>query len=383
MTHLGGTRRSRGWRGWLGLLAVLATGQAAAELVLYEHDNFNGRSFSTRGRTDNLAQAGFNDRASSVVVRGGRWELCTDANFRGQCITLAPGSYASLRDMGVNDSVSSAREAGWGGGSGGGGGGGGGGGWGGQGGWGGGSDAIELFEHDDFGGRRLASNGSQPNLTRNGFNDRASSVIVRSGRWDLCTDSDYRGRCVTLGPGSYGSLRDQGVNDEISSIRPAGGPPSWGGGSGNRPPPGGWHGDDGSPPEVIVGGNRSGRVVFNNGCVVYFNANGQRFQNLPACDGRQLRRADDAMARYRREQGLDGASDEHPWSRPRPPGGWGDDTPEIIAGTNREGEVIFRNNCVVYFTASGRRWKQQPSCLPDQVRRADDAMARYRREQGW
>ena len=129
--------------------------------------------------------------------------------------------------------------------------------------------------------------------------------------------------------------------------------------------------------------NRYGRVVFNNGCVVYFNASGQRFQNLPSCDGRQIRRADDAMARYRREQGQDGPSDEHPWARPRPSGGWGDDTPEIMSGTNRESEVIFRNNCVVYYTANGRRWKQQPSCMPDQVRRADDAMARHRREQGW
>jgi hypothetical protein len=360
-------------RVWLAALALLATGHAAAELVLYEHDNFNGRSFASRGRTENLAHVGFNDRASSVVVRGGRWELCTDADFRGQCITLSPGSYASLRDMGMNDNVSSVREAGWGGS----------GGSGGSGGWGGGRDAIELYEHDDFGGRRFGSNGSQSNLTHSGFNDRASSVIVRSGRWDLCTDADYRGRCVTLSPGSYGSLRDQGLNDEISSIRPAGGPPSWGGGSGNRPPPGGWHGDDGSAPEVVIGNNRYGRVVFNNGCVVYFNGGGQRFQNLPSCDGRQIRRADDAMARYRREQGLDAPGDEHPWSRPRPSGGWGDDTPEIMAGTNREAEVIFRNNCVVYYTSGGRRWKQQPSCMPEQVRRADDAMARYRREQGW
>lgn len=361
-----------------GALALLVAGQAAAELVLYENDNYNGRSFTSRGRTENLANVGFNDRASSVVVRGGRWELCTDADFRGQCITLSPGSYPSLRDMGMNDLVSSVREAGWGGS-----GGSGGGNWGGNGGWGGGRDAIELFENDDFEGRRFSSNSSQSDLSRNGFNDRASSVIVRSGRWDLCTDADYRGRCVTLGPGSYGSLRDHGVNDEISSIRPAGGPPSWGGGAGNRPPQGGWGGDDGSPPEVIIGGNRYGRVVFNNGCVVYFNANGQRFQNLPSCDGRQIRRAEDAMARYRREQGMNAANDEHPWSRPRPSGGWGDDTPEIMAGTNREAEVIFRNNCVVYYTASGRRWKQQPSCMPDQVRRADDAMARYRREQGW
>lgn len=357
---------------------LLCAGAAQAQMVLFEHDDYNGRSYMVRGAARNLADVGFNDRASSVTVRGGRWQLCTDADFRGQCVVLAPGSYPSLREMGLNDSVSSAREEGRGGGYGGGPGGS----WGG--GWGGGGAAIELFENDSYDGRRYSANGPVHDLSREGFNDRASSVVVRSGRWELCSDADFRGRCITLGPGSYGHLREQGVNDEISSLRPSDGPPSWGGGGGGRPPGGGWQGDDGSPPEVTISGNRYGRVTFLNGCVVYFNANGQRFQNLPSCDGRQIRRADDAMARHRREQGWDHANDEHPWNRPRPPGGgWGDEPPEIIAGTNREAEVVFRNNCVVYYTASGRRWKQQPTCRPDEIRRADDAMSRYRREQGW
>ena len=56
--------------------------------------------------------------------------------------------------------------------------------------------------------------------------------------------------------------------------------------------------------------------------------------------------------------------------------------PEIMVGSNREGEVIFRNNCVAYYNAQGRRYQQQPSCSRDQIRRADQAMASYRREQG-
>ena len=51
-------------------------------------------------------------------------------------------------------------------------------------------------------------------------------------------------------------------------------------------------------------------------------------------------------------------------------------------GTNREGEVIFRNNCVAYYNALGRRYKQQPSCSPGQLQKADVAMTSYRREQG-
>ena len=73
------------------------------------------------------------------MVRSGSWQLCSDAEFRGQCITLSPGSYPSLRAMGLNDRVSSARPAfgGSGGNSGGGGGN-----WGG--GWGGSNGAVEL-----------------------------------------------------------------------------------------------------------------------------------------------------------------------------------------------------------------------------------------------
>lgn len=348
------------------LFVALACGHAAAELVLYEHDDFDGRPVRAYGPVGNLNSMAFNDMASSAVVRSGSWQVCSDADFRGQCITLSPGSYPSLRAMGLNDRISSVRPSG------------GGGNWGG--GWGGGGGGpVELYEHVDYGGRSISSSG-EANLSRRSFNDTASSIVIRSGRWEFCVDADYRGRCITLGPGNYGNLVDMGLNDQISSLRPTGGPPSWGNG---RPPGGGWGGDDESAPQVVMAG-RAGRVVFNNGCVVYYNAGGQRFQNLPACHGRQIPRADDAMARYRREQGLDGpVADEHPWAGAGG-GGAGDPTPpEIIAGTNREAEVIFRNNCVVYYNAQGRRYKQQPTCSPGQVRRADSAIAAYRREQGW
>lgn len=354
----------------IAALALAAFGHAAAQLVLYEDDDYRGRDYRTFGPVPNLTRYNFNDTASSVVVRSGSWQLCADADFRGQCITLSPGSYPSLREMGLNDRISSVRPAPYGNS-------GGGGSWGG--GWGGSNAAVELFEHGDYAGRSITSTGSA-DLSRQGFNDRTSSIVIRSGRWEFCTDADYRGRCVTLGPGSYGNLRDQGLNDEISSLRPAGGPPAWGGG---RPNPGGWDGDDNYPPEVSMGSNRFGRVTFQNGCVVYYNPAGQRMQNLPACHGRQLQRADDAMARYRREQGLNNRpDDEHPWANSPGYGGNDPTPPEIIMGTNREGEVIFRNNCVVYYNAMGRRWRQQPTCSPAQVRRADEAMAAYRREQG-
>jgi hypothetical protein len=56
--------------------------------------------------------------------------------------------------------------------------------------------------------------------------------------------------------------------------------------------------------------------------------------------------------------------------------------PEIIAGTNGEAEVIFKNNCVVYYNARGQRKTNLPACKPDQVRQADSAITNYRKEQG-
>src|SRR5206468_5752458 len=55
---------------------------------------------------------------------------------------------------------------------------------------------------------------------RFGFNDRASSVVVDRGRWEVCEDARFEGRCVVLRPGSYDSLARMGMNNRISSVRP-------------------------------------------------------------------------------------------------------------------------------------------------------------------
>jgi uncharacterized protein YcfJ len=44
-----------------------------------------------------------------VIVDDGRWEVCEDANFRGRCVVLREGNYDSLKRLGVNNRLSSAR----------------------------------------------------------------------------------------------------------------------------------------------------------------------------------------------------------------------------------------------------------------------------------
>src|SRR5262245_59886586 len=189
-------------------LALVATMASAAELTLFEHDNFNGRRFAVHGSVDNLANAGLNDRASSVVIGSGTWQICDDVYFRGRCVTLQPGEYPSLRHMNLNDRVSSVRELG---------------GWeprqssaGGH--WGEGVRAV-LYEGRNFSGRSyVITDNILRDLSRTGFNDRASSLRVEQGYWMFCSGADYNGACLTFGPGGIPTLRPNLIT-RISSPR--------------------------------------------------------------------------------------------------------------------------------------------------------------------
>jgi uncharacterized protein YcfJ/predicted pyridoxine 5'-phosphate oxidase superfamily flavin-nucleotide-binding protein len=209
--------------------ALALAGHAAAEITFYEHDNYGGRAFTTRSAVENFTSNGFNDRASSVVVQRDSWEICEDANFGGQCRLLQPGRYPALSQMGLNDRISSVRMVSR-------------------------SDEvtgarnapqsdndrmreaaraqaregkvvpmITFFENDNYGGRTFTTRGQVDSLQRDGFNDRASSVVVQGEGWEVCEAPAYSGRCMVLRPGNYPSLTRMGLNDRISSVRTVGG----------------------------------------------------------------------------------------------------------------------------------------------------------------
>ncbi len=94
-----------------GVAALLVAQAASAQVTFFSGEGFRGQSFVVNNTAQNLAQQGFNDRASSVIVDRGRWEVCEDSNFRGRCVMLAPGQYPTLAAMGLNNSVSSVRRA--------------------------------------------------------------------------------------------------------------------------------------------------------------------------------------------------------------------------------------------------------------------------------
>jgi uncharacterized protein YcfJ len=92
-----------------GVLAAVAAHQAAAQVIFYQQEGLRGRNFVANTSVSNFENFGFNDRASSVVVQRGSWEVCEDANYRGRCVALRPGQYPSLAAMGLNNRVSSVR----------------------------------------------------------------------------------------------------------------------------------------------------------------------------------------------------------------------------------------------------------------------------------
>ena len=194
----------------LAMAAVAISAQAAAGPTFYEREDFQGRSFTTQQQIRNFERTGFNDRASSVVVTGNRWEVCEDAKFSGRCVVLRPGRYPSLAAMGLNNRVSSVRSIS--------------------------RNAkiaasryapdpnataaqVVFYEGEGFQGRSFTTGQQVGNFERFGFNDRASSAVVTGDRWEVCEDARFSGRCVVLRPGRYPSLAAMGLNNRVSSVR--------------------------------------------------------------------------------------------------------------------------------------------------------------------
>jgi hypothetical protein len=205
------------------VLATFAQAAFAGEITLFTDRDFRGGRVTVERDAYNLADFGFNDRASSLVVRSGVWQLCEHKDFGGYCAEFGPGEYRDLPNF--NDRISSAREVSRGRGHDRGGPGGPG--------WrderrgdrgdgrdergGPRGDAVQLFSGQRFEGAAVSVAGDFRSLNDIGFNDRAGSIVIHEGRWEFCEHGDFRGQCVVFGPGRYPFL--EGMNNRISSMR--------------------------------------------------------------------------------------------------------------------------------------------------------------------
>jgi hypothetical protein len=90
-------------------ICALAPLAAAADLTLYSDGDFQGRPLNVVIDMRQLGSLNFNDRTSSIVVEKGAWVVCTDEDFSGKCVTLEPGRYGSLKELGLDDAITSVR----------------------------------------------------------------------------------------------------------------------------------------------------------------------------------------------------------------------------------------------------------------------------------
>ena len=90
--------------------ALLAVSMAAgaAEIRVYKQPNFSGAGLALRGTLNDLTPAGFQDQISSIEVMSGRWQLCTQPNFKGDCVVIGRGDYPSLEQV-LNHRIESVR----------------------------------------------------------------------------------------------------------------------------------------------------------------------------------------------------------------------------------------------------------------------------------
>ena len=196
----------------LAACAFALAGQSFAQITFYQNENYQGPTFTTERQVRDLQQFGFNDRASSVVVKGDTWEVCDNVNFSGRCVIMRPGNYPSLNGTGLNDRVSSVR-------------------------------TIErnapidesryapvpvpapvgaqvvFYQGENFQGRSFTAQSQIDDFTRYGFNDLAASAVVLGDRWEVCENVRFGGRCVVMRPGRYPSLQAMGMRNRVSSVR--------------------------------------------------------------------------------------------------------------------------------------------------------------------
>ncbi|PKP81297.1 MAG: hypothetical protein CVT79_11605 [Alphaproteobacteria bacterium HGW-Alphaproteobacteria-18] len=83
-------------------------GQPPAAIALFTSENFYGDVREAFDPFASMHDLAFNDRARSVAVLAGQWELCEHANFTGRCVFVRE-DVADLGWFGLNSRVSSIR----------------------------------------------------------------------------------------------------------------------------------------------------------------------------------------------------------------------------------------------------------------------------------
>jgi hypothetical protein len=177
--------------------------QPRGGLELFSRTRFQGDRRLITDAVSDLRRLGFNDDARSLRLDPSQsWEICADSNFR--TCRVVDSDWPDLEGIEMSERISSVRP--WG-----------------QGGGGvrppfpGEVGRIVLFDERQYRGRSFNVDAPMPILS--GFNQRAESVQVFGGVWELCDDAQFRGRCVTVSS-NIPDLAALGLRNRVESVRP-------------------------------------------------------------------------------------------------------------------------------------------------------------------
>ena len=171
-------------------------------ITVYADAGFKGDNATFRSDQSDLGPSGFGNRISSLQVAPGEiWEVCQGINYGPPCQVFS-GNEADLRRRSWNDRISSLRRVR------------------GRAGGGGfpnpGRGRLVLYSDERFRGEAVPISGPTPSL--GSFNDKAESLRIDSGTWEVCEDINY-GKCRTVSR-DMSSLGSLGLAKRVSSVRP-------------------------------------------------------------------------------------------------------------------------------------------------------------------
>ncbi len=78
-------------------------------LILFDGANFSGDTREIYELIPRLRELRFNDRAKSIIVLGGAWEVCEHADFRGRCVILRE-DVRDLREFRLSRRITAIRQ---------------------------------------------------------------------------------------------------------------------------------------------------------------------------------------------------------------------------------------------------------------------------------
>ena len=85
----------------------------------------------------------------------------------------------------------------------------------------GGPAQAYLYDFPNFQGSGVDARGEIPDLNRNNFNDKTTSLRIVSGRWEVCSGTGYTGVCKVVESDVW-DMETLDLNNQLSSLRPVG-----------------------------------------------------------------------------------------------------------------------------------------------------------------